>query len=771
MMQAYEHIKHRSIPADDIRWRGYFITSMRFYHLPACRPYGHDRLPQFNSEIQNIHTLFRKTFSAKDKPIRDARLYITGDDLYKLYVNGAFVGEGPAQSYPFAYNYNCYDVTDLLRGGKNVLAVHVYYQGLFNIYLISADNLCGMIAQLQITYEDGTVQTVVSDQSWQYTECDAYTPSSLYGYQTQFSEDIDLRRYPFGWTEADYAADTWEHALIPGNPYPQDYRLVPQITPTVSHTKVYPKSVSKIEGGYLLDYGEEVTGSPVFSVRGDAGHVMELRFGEELQTDGRVRHKIRANCDYRDHITLSGRDDTVVYYDYKAYRYAEILDPPADLDPYKVYTLCRHYPFPETTAQFSCSRDDLNGIWDICRRGVCIGTQDTYYDCPTREKGGFVGDALITGLSHLILTGDTRIYKKFIVDCANTARVSPAVAGHLPTYNINIDADYSALIPLFLETYYHYTGDTAFISDMLGVAEGIWAYYSQFQNEDGLLERIRHMPKVPQSVNILLVDWPQNLRDGYDNDRAFDSVCTPVNMLFYGFLKTLSRLYRICGDEERADELKTVYETMGDALIRTVYDTETGLFRDMPESDHASLHANALPLFWGLQPPKGYQPLIDLIAERRLNCGVYFAYFVIEGLYRVGCSTLAYDLLTSRDEHSWYNMLREGATTCMEVWGADQKWNTSWCHPWSSSPIWFYTARVLGIRPTAPGMRAFRIEPLIGKDLSWADFSMPIPDGMLSMKIRREDGVLICTVSAPDEVSLTFAERDGLRFTRIPYAF
>ena len=338
--------------------------------------------------------------------------------------------------------------------------------------------------------------------------------------------------------------------------------------------------------------------------------------------------------------------------------------------------------------------------------------------------------------------------------------------GHLPTYDINIDADYSALIPLFLEEFYQYTGDVEFLSDMLPTAEGIWEYYSQFLNADGLLECIRHMPKVPQSVNILLVDWPQNLRDGYDNDAAFDSVCTPVNMLFYGFLKTLSKLYRITGDIERADELASAYNAMGEALVAKVYCHETGLFVDMPGSAHASLHSNALPLFFGLVPPRGYAPLIDLIAQRRLNCGVYFAYFVIRGLYQVGAADLAYDLLTGKDEHSWYNMLREGATTCMEVWGADQKWNTSWCHPWSSSPIYFYTAWVMGIRQAAPGMRSFVIDPHFGDDLDWAEISVPIPAGMLSVSIRREENGLHCTVSAPNGIEIRFADVAGIRFVR-----
>ena len=198
MKNTYDNYKYRSLAAEECKWRGYWITSERFYHLSACHQYGYDRKPQFNSEIQNIHTLFRKEFVAKAE-IKSAKIFITGDDIYKLYINGDFIGEGPAQSYPFAYNYNCYDVTDAIKAGDNVIGVHIYYQGLFNIYLMSADNLSGMIAQLEIEYENGEKQTVVSDRSWVWRECDAYTSSYLYGYQTQFSENIDISKLSKGW--------------------------------------------------------------------------------------------------------------------------------------------------------------------------------------------------------------------------------------------------------------------------------------------------------------------------------------------------------------------------------------------------------------------------------------------------------------------------------------------------------------------------------------------------------------------------------------------
>lgn len=762
---AYDCYKFRSLAGESTEFKGYFITSERFYHLPSIHQYGHDRKPEFCGEIQNIHTLFRKKFELPKGDIACAKLFITGDDLYKLYVNSKFIGEGPAQSYPFAYNYNCFDVTDLLTKGENTLAVHLYYQGLFNIYLVSADNLCGLICQLEITYSDGSTETVVSDRSWRYTECNAYTPAHIYGYQTQFSEDIDLNLIPSGWIDSGFCDNDWDAAIVSARPYPPEYNLVPQITPTVKHERVYPEFVKKIEGGYLLDFGRELTGSLAISVKGVAGEKIELRFGEELDKSGRVRYEIRANCTYLDIITLTGGEDFLEYFDYKGYRYAEILGVPKDFDVSSAYTLNRHYPFPEKSATFNSSDAKMNKIWQICEQGVKVGTQDTYYDCPTREKGGFVGDALITGLSHLVLTADTRIYRKFICDVMNSSRYCPAVMAHLPTYDINICADYSSLIPLFLLEYYNYTGDIAFLEKTLPAAEGIWEYYSQFLNEDMLLENIQHMPKVPKTMASILVDWPQNLRDGYDMEKAAVGIPTVINMFFYGFLKTLSRLYRTVGNTKRADELEKLYTGMGESIIKYTYDSERGIFRDTPDSDHSSLHANTLQLFFGLALPKGYGPVVDFIMERRLNCGVYFAYFVIKGLYNIGEFDAAYDLLTGEDEHSWVNMVRSGATTCMEVWDPDQKHNTSWCHPWSSSPLYFYAAEIMGIKGDAPGMKKLKIAPKISEKLDFMELEMPIPQGFLKASFKRGKNGIDYFISLPDGVEATF-EGENINFIK-----
>ena len=65
-------------------------------------------------ELKDIHMLVRKEFEYDngDYPVK---IRITADDYYKLYINGEFVGQGPAQGYHFNYYWNEYDISKLLK--------------------------------------------------------------------------------------------------------------------------------------------------------------------------------------------------------------------------------------------------------------------------------------------------------------------------------------------------------------------------------------------------------------------------------------------------------------------------------------------------------------------------------------------------------------------------------------------------------------------------------------------------------------------------------
>ena len=126
-----------------------------------------------NNGISNLHVLARSDFLAKAN--KSYRLYITADDYYKLYINGAYVTQGPAPAYPEAYYYNTVELDNYLNPGRNVIAVHLYYQGLLNRVCNSGDNRFGIATGIQERMpEQVETPEKMYELKWRYRISDAY---------------------------------------------------------------------------------------------------------------------------------------------------------------------------------------------------------------------------------------------------------------------------------------------------------------------------------------------------------------------------------------------------------------------------------------------------------------------------------------------------------------------------------------------------------------------------------------------------------------------
>ncbi len=718
-----------------IVFEGRWLQSPKFRGLTYHQQMHEDRKPKFRTGVQNVHTLLRRVFTV-DKPVKKAVIHLTADDVYHLYINSTFVGVGPAPAYLFKYPYNSFDVTRLLRAGEtNAIAAHVYYQGCFNIAYTSGDNLQGFLCQLEIDYEDGSRSVIASDSRWKALDCDAWTGERGFGYDTHIAEDFDLRRYPCGWQSPAFDDSAWGAPDTPANPCPPFYTLVPQSTPAVTFYEVKPERLVRTAPDRLfIDLGKEVVGHLRFRLKGISGHVVEVRHAEELSGTNEARFEMRCNCKYQEYITLAGRDggDEFEFFEYRGFRYAELLNLPCAPEDVEITVVARNYPF-EPNGRFTTSNPTLSAILGICEQGVRVGTQETYLDCPTREKGGFMGDGLITALSHIIFTGDPAVYRKFIEDLISSARINPGLCAESPTYLTAEISDYSMIFPLIVSNYVYWTGDKSILPAALAAIEGLIDRYRPCINKDGLLEGLAGLN--PRSHIMVMVDWPENLRDGYEHEQAKTRVCALSNQFYYACLSTAASLYAMAGSAQRASERHADAEIVKKALLEKVADNNTGLYPDYIGSTHFSLHAQALPLMFGIVPESGAKPLVDFLKTRRIGCGVYFTYFLINGLLNVGEDAYAAELLLCEDERSWVNMLRAGATTCMEAWGPDQKWNTSWCHPWSSTPV-IALWRMLGVIPFDLGYRAITVAPRLPASLGDLRLEFKTPVGTMVAEVK-----------------------------------
>jgi len=140
---------------------------------------------------------------------------------------------------------------------------------------------------------------------------------------------------------------------------------------------------------------------------------------------------------------------------------------------------------------------------------------------------------------------------------------------------------------------------------------------------------------------------------------------------------------------------------------------------DCEGSTHSAVHSNIYPLYFELLEKGQIEPIVRFLEEKGLCCGVFVSYFFLKGLAKAGQHDVMYRLLVNESEHGWINMLREGATTCFEAWGKEQKWNTSLCHPWASAPIPLLIEDIAGFKPVqdALGRLTYAWEPHVPEEL------------------------------------------------------
>lgn len=633
-----------------------------------CMP----RSIELPEQLKNLHILYRSTFSYNTGP---ALLRITADDYYKVYVNGKLVGMGPAQGYYFNYYWNQYNLTPFLKEGKNEITVDVYYHGLISRSYTSGDRRLGLIAEIE---NDGKI-ILHTDDKWQCAFSKAYLGKTVLGYNTSFAENYDSRQNISEWRFAVSIAADYSFSDQPACPL-QFYSLRPSFIESLPN------------GALFCDFGTEITAHLKVSAYGRAGQKVRIMHAEEtdLSSEYKIRYSMRCKCLCDETWTLADGENTHEQYDYKAFRYVT-LHPESGVKIQDISATVRHYPFPDDFCTLETNDKRLYSIWTICKNAVKYGAQEVFVDCSMREKGQYAGDLTVTSSAHVILTGDTSLLKKAIDNQIQSSFICDGLMAVTPGSHMQEIADYSLQFPLLVLNYYYHTHDSAYLSESYEYCQRLIRHFQKFARQDGLLA------DVTDKWN--LVDWPENMRDNYDfeltNPIPSGSGCHNVINAFY--------IGTVMCTEHIAEILGLNIESHKDSLIKAFHNAffreEIGLYADSEVSGHCSLHSNTIPAFFGFYPPEYKKTIGDFLVKKGMSCGVYMSYFLLKALCRMGRLDDAYRLIVNEGEHSWCNMLREGATTCFEAWGKEQKANTSLCHPWASAPISVLAEDILPNRP------------------------------------------------------------------------
>ena len=331
---------------------------------------------------------FKKEFSL-DGQVESARLYITACGLYSAAINGVRVSMPLAPGitdYRKRVQYQTYDVTALLKE-SNTIAVELadgWYRGSVGAWGLR--NQYGtetkLLAQLEITLADGRTQTVITDETWRWSN-----DGALRFADNKDGEIIDARKTP---TYSGRAKVT-SHSVVP---------TASNNVPIAEKETFQGKLSTAPSGKRILDFGQNIAGYVSFRINAKAGQKLTLRFGELLK-DGEL---------YQKNIQLSNKKKTTplqkIEYvckdginEYKTkfaifgFQYAEIeTDIAVSAED---FTAIAVYSDMEETGWFESSNELLNKFVDATRWSTKGNSADLPTDCPTRERHGWLGDAQI----------------------------------------------------------------------------------------------------------------------------------------------------------------------------------------------------------------------------------------------------------------------------------------------------------------------------------------------------------------------------------------
>ncbi|NOY48962.1 MAG: alpha-L-rhamnosidase [Chlorobi bacterium] len=700
---------------------------------------------------------FRKTFNLLEEPEKFV-IHVSGDNRYRLFVNGTEVCNGPARGDLAHWRFETIDIADYLKSGKNVLAAVVWNFGEYRP-LAQMTNKTAFIVQGNSSAEE----VVNTGNSWNVYKNEAYIPPVAHPSRTVIGpgDKVDGSKYPYGWELVDFNDSNWRSPKILGRGVPNgkftgwDWNLIPRNIPFMESRLQRIKEVERTENivvgkGFLkgksplnipanrkvkilFDQTFLTTAYPDMVVSGGKGSTIEISYAEALvgknglkgnrnQTQGKTMLSF-----FSDKFQPDGKGNR--HFQplwFRTYRYLELTIETKD-EPITIEDMYGHfiaYPFEEK-AYFKSSNPELQSIWDIGWRTARLCAGETYFDCPYYEQLQYVGDTRIQALISLYVAGDDRLMRNAIEQFNNSLLPLGLTQSRYPSAQPQVIPPFSLFWIDMVHDFWMHRDDGDFVKKQFCGVRNILCWYEQQIAGNGMLGPMDWWN---------FVDWPFGPWNGEKPSGgtpkgAIDGYSSIITLQYVDALQKAVELFDAFNDAKQAEH----YRQLSRSLLKNTYmlcwSRENGLLADTPEKTSFSQHANILAILTGMFDPKeGSKVFNKLLADKDLTqASFYFRFYLTRAMVKAG---MADDYISMLEP--WKEMIDLGLTTFAET----PEPTRSDCHAWSAHPNYDLLATVCGIMPASPGFKTVNIEPHLG-DLEFIECRMPHPKGDIFLNLRR----------------------------------
>ena len=700
---------------------------------------------------------FRKAFPV-DQPVEKARLYITACGLYEARLQGKRVGDfvmAPGYTdYRKRVQYQSYDVTEQIVTGENELTVQLadgWYRGscgangIVNQYGTETK----LLAQLEITLEDGSKQTVVTDESWDW------------------SNDGPIR---FADNKDGETVEAFRTPLYNGRAKLTSHKVRPSCSnnvPVTEHERFKPTRITTPSGKTVLDFGQNMQGYASFTLNAHVGQRVFLRFGEMLDQDGEFTQKnIQLSkrgkttpLQQVDYTCGEGRNEYKTTFAVFGFRYVlvetEVEFKPEDFAAHAVYSDL------ERTGWFECSNELLNKFFEATVWSAKGNHLDIPTDCPTRERHGWTGDAQLFFTSAAYLFNFAPFARKYLHDVYDWQKkngrlphIAPEGGSDFYMWTMNGSVGWSDAGVLIPWRYADIFGDERILREYY---DGMAKYARFMEKRVGkstpiFSERVKlsgEAKKYFVNMGQSYGEWaePVEIGGGF-RWQDFVNPHPEVSTAYTAYvMRLMAAIAKRLGRSEDAKE----FQSYADGCKKAYRELVSGNAYSLDTDRQAQL---VRPLYMELLDEKQTK-----FAEKRLIQALeHYAWRLGTGflstpliLYVLADYDLeaAYRLLENEEIPGWLSMPKQGATTIWESWeGPNSQHGVASLNHYSKGAVveWLFSS-MCGIRVTDENH--FTIAPKPGGHFTHASAKYNSVYGTVESRWEKRDGKTVYTIAVP----------------------
>lgn len=687
------------------------------------------------------HPVFEGNWNI-ERPVKEARLYITSLGLYEAYLNGERVGE--EYLTPYCNNFHqwlqvqTYDITEgLNKGGRlEVWLGNGWYKGRFCFVDYDRNapghygNEWALLAEVHVTYEDGTEAVFGTDEGW------------------------TVRRGPIQDSNL-YDGEIWDATLADTDPEPVSLFTgkVPPLHDRLSVPVRIQKKIKPVEkiitpkGEQVLDLGQNQAGIFCFRVNEPRGKQVKLRVGEIMQDDCFYRENLRsALAEYT--FVSNGEPFTIQpHFTFYGYRYV-CIEGVEKVNPDDFTALVLHSDLPET-GKLVTGNALINKLMENIGWGMVGNFIDVPTDCPQRdERMGWTGDAQVFSPTACFYRDCYAFYRKYLYDMNTEQReIGGAVPVVIPRFQLDspdsstVWGDAATIIPWNV---YRYYGDKAILEQCY---DGMKMWVDYMTRTDGDNHAWRTHFHYGDWLGLDNPNPDEITLGGTDNAFIADVYHRHSAML-------TAKAARVLGKEDDAKK----YDALADRLLKEIRDeyfTPNGRLAVETQTAHV------LALAYGLAPDRErmQKGLRHQFARsgNRLRTGFTGTPLLCPTFSENGMDDLAYEVLLREDFPGWLYEIHLGATTVWERWNSllpdgtisDTGMNSFNHYAYGSIAEWIWR-RCAGLQPveTAPGFTHVKIAPMPHRAIAKVDAEYQSVSGLwkIAWEIEGDDLTIRFTV-------------------------